>query len=909
MLTLLAILLPSALAPAAYAGAPHVGAPYVVTVPLSALEPAASKPVAPPVPVVRSSLRVGLVPGDETAVDLSLVLDVLVAGPVDLPVIGDALALRIATLDGRPVALPGGDGGLRSLVAPLSKGRHTLRVLGTVATPRPELSLPLVPAVRSRVDVAGDWAVHVEHAIAGADGGFDLLGASQLDLRWRAPAPLAPRPQVVRAQIVTALRVDTAGIQASARVHATVLHQPTDQLQIRLPPVDDLNIEGPAVAGFHRVGDRVIVQLSRPLDGRIDLSLSYRAPPPAPDGSPAPLAVPVTTSGHLDSGFVTVLAGDQGTVVPTAGKGLAGVPSARVPDWGRGLVPGTTVSTMAVTAASSELLLRVLDLTPVDSPATFVDQARFEVAYAAHGRALLRCRYQVRNDRSQYLGLSLPPGAVPLGVRVAGTVVQPVRDGDRLFIPLEKSVETLTGLVTFPVELSLLLDQEPWQRHGNRILSVPAVDAPVADARWEIVLPPGANSRRLVGDPTVVDAWTEGGRSLAIGRAVSLGSLSLAEEDAQDARREQSQDAWNQAYRAYQGNDFDTSRAMLERSLELNSDNQAAQDLLGNVDVLLEGGEGRDDDQARRVRAMARAKTQGLENVQSKKKAKVEASLRAGDYEAAYKDLAELSSLTEQLAVVEDKENVDQKVMLEETHRQLVQVGEKLAEASKAKQMKGEGKVAKRPAAHSPRAEPKPKPKPAPEPAPDVQTASNGMDMDMDMNIDGEMNLPQGSFGVIVDGAVSQGNAEESVALMVDDLDTELSDLGYFDAPATGAGDGGTFTGGTGYGEGSGTIQGYATGLGAGGLGVGAGGVVETTPSPTPTASPTATISSVVPVEHLGPTAMSMDPAVTAAPLSIRPPKAGQRLLLQQRLLAPGDALTVTLTYRIHSSPSPRSLP
>ena len=42
-----------------------------------------------------------------------------------------------------------------------------------------------------------------------------------------------------------------------------------------------------------------------------------------------------------------------------------------------------------------------------------------------------------------------------------------------------------------------------------------------------------------------------------------------------------------------------------------------------------------------------------------------------------------------------------------------------------------------------------------------------------------------------------------------------------------------------------------------------------------------------------------MDPEVTAAPLITDVPHAGPRLLLQQQLLAPGQAPTATLTYRL----------
>lgn len=907
MLPLLALLLPPTALAASLPEPDPLGddpAPLVVTVALDTLRPPVPPPPPPPVGLLPTSLSLTVTPGDETALDLVLDLDVLTAGPVHLPVIGADLALSSATLDGRPVALPPDASGWRALAAVLPAGRHRLRLVGSVATPRPALSLPLLPSPRATVQVQGPWQSSLAQGLPTGPGRFSLPPTGAVALSWRPPTPPAPRPGVVQARMAAALRVDASGIQGRAHVRATAAHQPVSHLDLRLPPVEDLQVEGAAVAGWERSGDGVRVRLSRPLLGTVELSLSWRAPAPAADGGPASLPLPVTTSGQLEQGFVTVHMGDQGTVVPRADRGLQPVAGRDLPAWGRGLVDGAVVTTLAMTGNSPALSLRVLDLSPVDAPPTFVDEARIEVAYAAHGRALLRCRYQVRNDRNQYLALTLPDGARPLGVRVAGRVVQPVRDGDRLFIPLEKSVETLSGLVAFPVEVALLAPEAPWEARGRRTLSAPAVDAPVAQARWEVVLPPGARQREVDGRPTVVQAWTEGGEVLVIDRVAAVGDGTLALEDAAEARREQSQETWNLAYRAYQDNRFDVARGMLEQSLAWDGDNQAARDLLQNVDVLTGEDRDQDDDQARRVRAMARAKTSGLESEQSEKKQEAEDALRAGNYEAAQVVLEELELLTRDLAVVEDTESVDQKVMLEETRQRLDEVTVALKRKKDAQDKERRSEV---PVVEVVEAEAVDEWPPEPSPVDEWEEAA-------------DLPIAQGELVIVVDGVLppERAAAEQGVAGL-------LAGLNGSDAapkpqaqpsPDTAV----AFRGG-----------GRGTGLGSRGAGLGGGGTAEATGAdarrapaskkpaeapPPPPAPPPATVtasssSSTVPPTRSSapspsapagstvPTALAMDPAVTAAPLSVRPPRAGQRLLLEQKLLAPGDALTVTLTYRL----------
>lgn len=836
----------------------------VATVPLSALSPQPDAPPTPPVAFSPTALRVALRPGAETRIELELDLDVHSSGPVSLPILGAAVAISLATLDNQPVALPPDPDGWRRLVGTLAEGRHRLRVEGTVLTPRPELDLPLLASPRTALTVAGDWEVDLPGAQRDARGRWDLTPRLALELTWKEPAPPSPRPQVVQARLAAALRVDTTGVQGRARVQTTVLHAPATTIDLRLPAVSELQVIGPAVAGWEQRGDIVRVSLVEPMEGRIDLDLSWRAASPGSAGAPVSFPIPQTSSGQLESGTLSLLSGDQGNVIPQAGRGLDPISASALPTWGRGLIDGAPVATLALTSASPDLVLRVLDLSPVDAPPTFVDEARIDVAYAAHGRALLRCRYQVRNDRNQYLVLTLPPGARPLGVRVAGTVVQPVSDGDRLLIPLEKSVETLTGLVSFPVEVALLSPDAPWEERGQRQLLAPGVDAPVSRATWEIILPPGASSRRIEGRPTLVDARGEEGEGPVIGRAVATGSTSLSQEDAAENTRERSQEAWNQAYRAYQDNEFEVARGMLEQSLAWDADNQAAQELMGNVDLLVGEDAARDDEQARRVRSMARAKTSGVLTVQTEKKQKATDAIRAGDYEAAKEALIELEEITRELVAVEDVEVVDQKTILEETRQELKALGylDGVAEAA-------------------PGDEPAPEPRPAPmlmrlTDEPIVLTEEDGETLD-------ELPLDAGEIAIVVEDAAQSvtttvvGRSYSSLMALAgasgakEDRRTKDRSAGRASAPTT--------------------TSGFVSQEEA---------VVASQPLPTPdSAGPPPPPPPPPPASTALPTALQMDPGVTAAPLSVRPPRAGQRLLLEQNLLAPGEQLTLDLHYRL----------
>ncbi len=916
--------------------------PLVVRAPLQALWPAPPSPPPPPVQLLPGRLDVAVHPmGPEAIVTLRFDFELLSDAPLSLPLVGSALTLSSARLDGRALSLPPDADGWRRLAARLSAGHHVVELAGSVATPHPAIELPVVRASRARVAIDGDWRLTSPDGVEATTSALDLLPTDRLRLTWEEPRSASPRPAIVQASAVTALAVDATGVLARSRIRFRLRHQPADTLRVRLPAVDDLQVEGPALASWERQGDSLVLHLVEPVLGAAAVELSWRTDAPDGEGGAIALPQPETTSGRLEAGQVSVQAGDQGTPVVMPSTGLDAIPVAQVEAWGRGMVPGTPLLSMAITAPNPTLRVRVLDLSPADEPPTVVDSADIRVAYAAHGRALLRCSYQVRNDKNQYLGMRLPEHSRLLGVRVAGNVVQTVADdaadGRRLFIPLEKSVETLQGLVSFPVEVMLLVDADPWQRRGQRTLQAPALDAPVASARWELLLPPGVAVRELEGSARLLDADRPPGARLTYGRATGLSSSSLVEDLVEEDKRQQSQEAWNEAYRAYKDNEFEQARDLLDESLQLDADNRAAQALAGNVDLLLGDDDAEEqEEQARRIRALARAKTGELATEQAELEAAVDEAERAGDAVQVQSLLGRYASVTRKLAQVEDTEAVEQKSKLKEAEKKLEAlppVDAPAADLGLGSATETTTTVAAANAA--PRPEPVPEMVEEPEPIEELEAMGyiEGLDA---MGYVGDVSggsiggtvvsgaygvavtgtgeggggMGGGGMGVAVSGAVggevgAKGYAEDDDGLVVfDDIELDAESV----AP-----------------EGSAALTTEAELIletrprRAPRISFGASRKKASAAPAEPAAAPAPAAAEVVtsstdrsdaptefgppqpppPPPATVPSALSMDPAVTAAPLITPVPAAGPRLVLEQHLLAPDQALTATLTYRL----------
>lgn len=654
----------------------------VVFVPLDGWLPRPELDERAPVAWTMDSREIVVEPGDDVGLEARWTLRAVEPGWVDVPLIEAGVSLARVSVNGRAASLEPGSDGMQHLVLYL-EDEARVALSGSVAGASAALALRLAPAIRQRTTVRGVmWDATVDGAVRIPSREAVFLGGPEaLALSWRPAGPPPERPPLLRAEVATATTLDAGGLVASSKVRYRVARGQFSELRFRLPVVEGLEVSGDGLVGFRRDGDEIVVALSRPVEDRAELEIRYRAPPmgEADRAMPTPWPIAAETTGWL-----TVLRADESLVAPSPGPGAEATVARAIPAWAGGLSEGTPIARYRLSGRAPEVRARVVAWEPIDGPPTLVDEARYEVAFAEHGRLLLRARYQVRNDRRQFLRLAVPDGLQLIAVTVSGRVVQPALDAQgRLLVPLEKSVETLEGLVSFPVDISFWGSEAAWDKAGLRELRTPTVDAPVAYARWELVLPPGVVAREVESRATEVEAWSNAADGLRYGHA--YGQELGADEDAErvqtgggitDDRQDLSQAAWNEAYSAYKANRFEESKELIDRSLALDPNNKAARQLQSNLEVLV-GGEAAgpsDSAEARRVREFARARTVDAELEQQQLQEEADEAVRAGDYEVAQQKLEKLVEVSGMLAAVEQAEAVDKKTAVTSTASQLSEV-------------------------------------------------------------------------------------------------------------------------------------------------------------------------------------------------------------------------------------------
>ncbi len=570
---------------------------------------------------------------------------------------GPDIELRRATFDGAPLAvvpMPRGS----QLALWVERGGEIEVHAFLPGSPDDDVSLTMMPATRGRLTVASDGRIPVPTIDASTgdappvlDGGIVWSGASTVGFELRDPdqAPAAHQALAV-AHAGVGLTVGDAELRGRAHLQWELRHGALPRVRATVSGLGaDLTVSGRDVATWSRQGDTLEVELGAPATGRIDLDLRWTQAIPA--GDEASITLPrIEPEAWRSEASLQVARDGEHEVIPRAEQWTA-VAAASLPEWGQGLVEGTPTAAYQRSGGHRDGALDLLRFVPVPGPPTVVDVATYTAATTEEGRVLMRAHYELRNDRGAHLTVRPPPGLRIIGARVAGQTALPSRDEQGAWrIPLKRSLETVEGLLSFPVEVTLMGEQESWARREQRELALPTLDAPIAASRATIHLPPGYQNRLQDGDHTMVDEFNRG-EGLTYGMAAGQGQAAVADS------------TFQQAVDGYLANDFEGAQAKLDELERLGMRNQNTERLQANIDVI----EGKDKGKnkadltlQRRVKEQARARAAEEFREQETLIVQAEQAAQSGDYDEAEANYEAALELGDKLAKFEQTESVEQ---------------------------------------------------------------------------------------------------------------------------------------------------------------------------------------------------------------------------------------------------------
>jgi hypothetical protein len=207
----------------------------------------------------------------------------------------------------------------------------------------------------------------------------------------------------------------------------------------------------------------------------------------------APLITPLGV--ERVKGFVGVTASGGLEVAAGDVQGAAAVDVRTLPADVLGMTRQPVLLGYKYLGDAAKLPLQVTQHDAVDVLVTLLDRAEATTMFTIDGRRLTQVRYDVRNNRRQFLRLRLPAGAQLWSAAVAGAAVQPSRGADgALLLPLVRSADQGGALSAFPVEVVYVDSGDPTPANGagHFKAELPIADVPTTWVGWTVYAPEGA---------------------------------------------------------------------------------------------------------------------------------------------------------------------------------------------------------------------------------------------------------------------------------------------------------------------------------------------------------------------------------------------------------------------------------
>jgi len=372
------------------------------------------------------------------------------------------------------------------------------------------------PAAWTTCEVTSDdaWEVRFSRSplvVIGDKGGtrgtIGLAAGDRLAVTWQKPRPEVEHAARIETEAHVGWTLAEGVHQVRAVLNLRLWGGAVEQLDVALPAgADRVEIIGPDVREVRLEGPGARVFLRGPVRQRTHLTVAFEVPRP-PSGRMT-LPAPAVVGARPRGGTLAIAGGGGGVLLEMESPGLEPLALYDLPDATRALLSAPPVCAYALSGAwEARVDLVGTDEFPVRE--TLIDSALLTVLYRPDGQVMTKALYQVRNRARQYMTVALPAGSRLVVVRVSEEQTNPIRGpGSAIRVPLEKSVLTTAGLVSFPVEIVTMMRAEPLERKGRFRLPLPRTDLPVAYARCALMLPEGMHARSWSGPLRPTEAWS-----------------------------------------------------------------------------------------------------------------------------------------------------------------------------------------------------------------------------------------------------------------------------------------------------------------------------------------------------------------------------------------------------------------
>jgi len=478
--------------------------------------PPTPPPAPPPVDYAMSEcLASAVIDRDQRQMRVALTFQVQVLNDqrwVEVPVIGEGVALVSVRMDGAPARLYRKGGS--HTIALRGAGRHRfaleylLPVQDSRGTRTARIRFPRAPVVvidlrvpRGDVDVQVDGAVvqSVDRSASETRVRAALGRVGDTSVSWFPRIESDEKGSKVFGEVATLISIGEGVLRGTTTVSYTVHGRGVDTFRLELPAgitVLDVNVHGARqwqVVEVEGEADRRVleVELNYLAQGGFSFSFDFEQ---QLGGASAELELPDIAIRDVlrERGFLAVAAATNVEITPRDGlKNAVPVDPSELPPVlvagnGEAILYGFKFLRHPVVVP-----LEVVKHRDVAVKRTIVEVARLHSFLSREGKLVTSARYTIKNNRKQYLELELPEGAVLWGAYVEERPVKAAkRENGVILVPLRKTaVGPMGELRPFEVEVVYFRDGRRLAALGDRVFDAPALDVDVLELHWDLFLP------------------------------------------------------------------------------------------------------------------------------------------------------------------------------------------------------------------------------------------------------------------------------------------------------------------------------------------------------------------------------------------------------------------------------------
>ena len=448
--------------------------------------------------------------------------------------------------------------------------------------------------------------------------GFLAAGsASHFDLLWKEHRKPAAREGMASITPSVAWSIGERTLSANALLEVAILGGKTDSVILNLPAgSDNVRVSGPDVKDHRLNGTGLEVFFGGAIGGRTKLQIAFDCPRPRGDVVVCP-GIGIA-NGRIDSGGWLLVANDAGgELLENDVGGLAPASALDLPREVAGLLAGKPLFVFKRGSRQPRQTFDLVTTTPFPMAGTIADRAEILCVIRPSGDEIARAHYSVRNSAGQYLRVRLPEGSSLLSVTVEEKPSQVSRDGGLLLIPMPRSVQTLSGLVSFPVEIVYCRSADPLAGKESRLCALPVLaDVPVAQVQATLMHPRRMRIADYRSVLTMTESFTEAdGTGITYGYGYANDTVVTAPEATVNLGGDLAYNYYTVGYEAYKEGRLEEAEEYLSNVVDLHWMNGRAKDAQALVENIKLGrgevGRGRDKTERAKVSNLQRGLATG----------------------------------------------------------------------------------------------------------------------------------------------------------------------------------------------------------------------------------------------------------------------------------------------------------